>query len=116
MMQNDTRQPQEPTEYGYVTRIVLQILRDAEKPLSCRQIEQRAALYTMEVKTAKGIVAVGGHTITDSRDVIRSLKRMGYDIHTEYRYNRFGKRYGVHSLNVQPKTSQQLSIFDIEGV
>ena len=116
MMQNDTRQPQEPTEYGYVTRIVLQILRDAEKPLSCRQIEQRAALYTMEVKTAKGIVTVGGHTITDSRDVIRSLKRMGYDIHTEYRYNRFGKRYVVHSLNVQPKASQQLSIFDIEGV
>ena len=116
MKQFDNGQPQEPTEYGYVTRILLQILRDAEKPLSCSQIEQRAALYTMEVKTAKGKETVGGHTITDARDIIRNLKKMGFDIYTEYRYNRFGKRYGVHSLNVQPKPSQQLSIFDIEGV
>lgn len=119
MMQHDNQQPQELTMYGYETKIVLQILRDAEKPLSCREIERRAANYSFEVRFKGETVKAGGHTITDSRDIIRALKKKGYPIKSEDRYTRFGKRYRVHWLEYNERvvrTNRQTTIFDIEGV
>lgn len=116
MMQNDSRQPQEPTMQGYVMRIVLQILKDADKPLSNSQIEQGAAAYFVDVKTSTGIVKAGGHSITDTRTTIKRLKGMGYNIQSEWRKNQFGDRYKVYWLETQPMAAIQMSIFDIEGV
>ena len=116
MMQNDSRRPQEPTMQGYVMRIVLQILRDADSPLSNSQIEQGAAAYFVDVKTATGMVKAGGHPITDTRTTIKRLKGMGYNIQSEWRKNQFGDRYKVYWLEEQPRPAFQLTIFDIEGV
>lgn len=110
---NDQQQPAPipPTMAGYVTRIVLQILRDARTPLSNSQIEQAAAHYYMDVKTAHGIVRAGGHAITDTRTTIRRLIQNGYNIKKEWRQNQFGNRYKVYWLEEQPTDSRQTSLF-----
>lgn len=103
--------PTPPTTAGYVTRIVLQILRDAHTPLSNCQIEQAAAGYYMDVKTAKGTVRAGGHAITDTRTTIRHLIQKGYNTKKEWRQNQFGDRYKVYWLEEQPTDSRQTSLF-----
>lgn len=107
------QQPQAPTMQGYVMRIVLQILRDADTPLSNAQIEKLAERYYVDVKTANGMVRAGGHTITDARTTIKRLIGMGYNIQKEWRVNQFGDRYKVYWLEECQPQQRQLTIFDV---
>ena len=101
----------EPTMQGYVMRIVLNILRDADTPMSNNQIEQAAARYVVDVKTSAGIKQAGGHTITDSRTTIGRLRGMGYPIKSEWRKTWLGDRYKVYWLEEDVSTNRQLSLF-----
>lgn len=104
----------EPTMQGHVMRIVLEILQDADTPLSNCQIEQMAAGYMVPMRTNKGMVMAGGHRITDARTQIKRLRGMGYDIRDEWRENEHRGRHKVYWLEGIADTTQ-LSLLNVNG-
>lgn len=102
----------EPSKQGHVMRIVLEILRDADRPLSNCQIEQMAEGYRMPMQTATGIVIAGGHRITDARTSIKRLRGMGYNIRDRWRQNEYGDRYKVYWLEENIVSNQLVMVFE----